>query len=166
MENKPLTPDHAEKIARAIEGHEVSIITAQGDGWLSPIERVWLASVIRRHVRTAVADRKYLDLLLEAQAELRIIASYADDPESNVGLRATAKAYRAMISRISAAVKDCHLSDARSAELSRIPTEAMIQAAIKAGPVQDNEIARITIRRMWQAMVEASTVAPTGGLSK
>lgn len=40
-----------------------------------------------------------------------------------------------------------------SATRTNEPTEEMIQAAIKAGPINDNEIARITIRRMWKAML-------------
>jgi hypothetical protein len=47
------------------------------------------------------------------------------------------------------------LFSARSAERDYIPeraTDAMIEAAIAAGPVQDNAISRITIQRMWQAM--------------
>lgn len=40
-------------------------------------------------------------LLIEAQSEMKVIASYADDPQTNVGLRATAQAYRRVIAKIS-----------------------------------------------------------------
>ena len=42
------------------------------------------------------------NLLIEAQAEMKIIASYANDPETNAGLRATAQAYKRVIKNISA----------------------------------------------------------------
>lgn len=42
-------------------------------------------------------------LLREARNELAVIASYADDPETNVGLRVTARRYKALVEKIDAA---------------------------------------------------------------
>ena len=43
-------------------------------------------------------------LLLECRGELQVIASYADDPETNTGLRLTARAYSKLIARLDAAL--------------------------------------------------------------
>lgn len=53
------------------------------------------------------------------------------------------------------------LSEIAPTGLPYFATDDMVEAAIKAGPIQNNEIARITCRRMWKAMVEVAVPSAT-----
>lgn len=69
-----------------------------------PHPQQWIVDGLERILATPSATllpEEARVLLIEAQSELKIIASYENDPASNVGLRATAQAYRRVIGKIS-----------------------------------------------------------------
>jgi hypothetical protein len=60
-EELKLSADHAERLANGIEQYEASFITPKGDGWLTLLERQYIAGLLRQAARSETGPMLFVN---------------------------------------------------------------------------------------------------------